>query len=117
MYCSKETLSKIDIFERTNAQSFAIRFRRMDKNAIDLLERTICWDSTKRLNASEALDHAFFEELHSLEEEPEADSILDLSDTETHNSLLEWKIEIQNFVLHASQSKSKESVLDKEFEE
>ena len=50
--------------------SFEELFPGIEKDALDLLRKLLCYDPAERLSAEEALEHPFFQELHQKENEP-----------------------------------------------
>lgn len=58
--------------------------------AIDLLKRMLILDSDKRITATEALAHAYFEQYHDPEDEPEAEPY-DESTENKERTIDEWK--------------------------
>lgn len=58
--------------------------------AIDLLKRMLILDSDKRITASEALAHPYFEQYHDPEDEPEAEPY-DESTENKERTIDEWK--------------------------
>lgn len=54
-----------------------------DKNTLSLIEDMLMFNETKRISAVDALEHAYFEEYHDLDDEPNADmkfECVDISD-------------------------------------
>jgi serine/threonine protein kinase len=44
--------------------SFDELFPGIEKDALDLMRKLLCYDSNERLSAEQALEHPFFKELH-----------------------------------------------------
>ncbi|KAJ8484664.1 hypothetical protein OPV22_017149 [Ensete ventricosum] len=51
-------------------QSFATLYPHINPVAIDLIERMLTFDPTKRITVEEALDHPYLERLHDIADEP-----------------------------------------------
>ncbi|KAJ3689642.1 hypothetical protein LUZ61_018806 [Rhynchospora tenuis] len=51
-------------------KSFALRFPTMSPGAIDLLERMLVFDPSKRITVDEALHHPYLASLHDINDEP-----------------------------------------------
>ncbi|KAJ3682049.1 hypothetical protein LUZ60_014622 [Juncus effusus] len=51
-------------------RSFGLRFPTMSPSAIDLLERMLVFDPSKRITVDEALHHPFLSSLHNINDEP-----------------------------------------------
>ncbi|KAJ6851218.1 mitogen-activated protein kinase 6 [Iris pallida] len=51
-------------------QPFSIRFPEMSPEAIDLLERMLVFDPSRRITVDEALHHPYLASLHSINDEP-----------------------------------------------
>jgi serine/threonine protein kinase len=56
--------------KKTKRVSFEELFPGIEKDALDLMRRLLCYDPTERISAEEALEHPFFKELHQKENEP-----------------------------------------------
>ena len=48
--------------------SFDELFPGIEKDALDLMRKLLCYDSNERLSAEQALEHPFFKELHQKDE-------------------------------------------------
>ncbi|XP_037491195.1 mitogen-activated protein kinase 4 isoform X2 [Jatropha curcas] len=73
-----------DMFPNVNArrQDFAARFhdmfpnvRNMSKDAVDLLERMLVFDSNRRITVDDALSHPYLAHYHNVEKEPVCPSL------------------------------------------
>ncbi|KAJ6826294.1 mitogen-activated protein kinase-like protein MMK2-like [Iris pallida] len=51
-------------------QNFSVRFPNMSPGAVDLLERMLVFDPSKRITVDEALCHPFLASLHNINDEP-----------------------------------------------
>jgi len=49
---------------KTKRVTFDALFPGIEKDALDLLRRLLCYDPAERLSAEQALEHPFFKELH-----------------------------------------------------
>lgn len=58
--------------------------------AIDLLKRMLILDSDKRITATDALAHPYFEQYHDPDDEPEAE-LYDESTENKERTIEEWK--------------------------
>ena len=59
-----------DCVRKTKRVSFEELFPGIEKDALDLMKRLLCYDPAERLSAEEAMEHPFFKELHQKENEP-----------------------------------------------
>ena len=59
-----------DCVRKTKRVSFEDLFTGIEKDALDLMKRLLCYDPAERLSAEEAMEHPFFKELHQKENEP-----------------------------------------------
>jgi serine/threonine protein kinase len=59
-----------DCVKKTERVSFEELFPGIEKDALDLMRRLLCYDPAERMSAEEALEHPFFKELHQKENEP-----------------------------------------------
>lgn len=59
-----------DCVKKTKRVSFEELFPGIEKDALDLMRRLLCYDPAERISAEEAMEHPFFKELHQKENEP-----------------------------------------------
>jgi serine/threonine protein kinase len=50
--------------KKTKKVAFDTLFPGIEKDALDLMRKLLCYDPAERLSAEEALEHPFFKELH-----------------------------------------------------
>lgn len=80
-----------DCVKKTKRVSFEELFPGIEKDALDLLRRLLCYDPAERISAEEALEHPFFKELHT--KEPEGvQARIDYFDFEFEQYTLDRKI-------------------------
>jgi serine/threonine protein kinase len=61
--------------KKTSRVSFENLLQGIEKDAVDLLKKLLCYDPAERLSAEAALAHPYFKELHDIKNEPEAPRI------------------------------------------
>jgi serine/threonine protein kinase len=57
--------------KKTTRVTFDSLIQGIEKDALDLLRRLLCYDPAERLSAEQALAHPYFKELHEKHEEPD----------------------------------------------
>uniref|UniRef100_A0A452YPB6 Protein kinase domain-containing protein n=2 Tax=Aegilops tauschii TaxID=37682 RepID=A0A452YPB6_AEGTS len=77
-------------------QDFRLRFRNMSDGAVDLLERMLVFDPSRRITVDEALHHPYLASLHDINEEPTCPAPFSFdfeqpSFTEEHMKELIWR--------------------------
>jgi mitogen-activated protein kinase 1/3 len=77
-------------------QDFRLRFRNMSDGAVDLLERMLVFDPSRRITVDEALHHPYLASLHDINEEPTCPTSFSFdfeqpSFTEEHMKELIWR--------------------------
>ncbi|KAL5229892.1 hypothetical protein ABZP36_028668 [Zizania latifolia] len=77
-------------------QDFRLRFRNMSSGAVDLLERMLVFDPSRRITVDEALHHPYLSSLHDINEEPTCPAPFSFdfeqpSFTEEHIKELIWR--------------------------
>ncbi|KAL5225657.1 hypothetical protein ABZP36_012296 [Zizania latifolia] len=77
-------------------QDFRLRFRNMSSGAVDLLERMLVFDPSRRITVDEALGHPYLASLHNVNEEPTCPAPFSFdfeqpSFTEEHIKELIWR--------------------------
>uniref|UniRef100_A0ACD5TN91 Uncharacterized protein n=3 Tax=Avena sativa TaxID=4498 RepID=A0ACD5TN91_AVESA len=77
-------------------QDFRLRFRNMSDGAVDLLERMLVFDPSRRITVDEALHHPYLASLHDINEEPTCPASFSFdfeqpSFTEEHMKELIWR--------------------------
>jgi serine/threonine protein kinase len=56
--------------KKTGKIPFETFFPGIEKDALDLMKKLLCFDSQERLSAEQALSHPYFSDLHNLALEP-----------------------------------------------
>ncbi|KAM3402836.1 hypothetical protein ACQJBY_006572 [Aegilops geniculata] len=77
-------------------QDFRLRFRNMSDGAVDLLEKMLVFDPSRRITVDEALHHPYLASLHDINEEPTCPAPFSFdfeqpSFTEEHMKELIWR--------------------------
>jgi p38 MAP kinase len=90
-----QTLKFVQSLPHRERIPFSERFKGVDPDAIDLLERMLVFDPQKRVTAAEALAHPYLAEYHDPEDEPVAAARFDWSMTDADLSHKEWQMRIQ----------------------
>ena len=80
-----------DAYQKTKKVPFETLLPGIEKDALDLLRKLLCYDPSERLSAEQALEHPFFKELHQRENEP-ANAFIDYFDFEFEQYTLDRKI-------------------------
>jgi len=90
---AKRYMKQLPQFPR---QDFRLRFRNMSAGAVDLLERMLVFDPSRRITVDEALHHPYLASLHDINEEPTCPAPFSFdfeqpSFTEAHIKELIWR--------------------------
>ncbi|CAD6211770.1 unnamed protein product [Miscanthus lutarioriparius] len=90
---AKRYMKQLPQFPR---QDFRLHFRNMSPGAVDLLERMLVFDPSRRITVDEALHHPYLASLHDINEEPTCPAPFSFdfeqpSFTEVHIKELIWR--------------------------
>ncbi|KAM4675391.1 mitogen-activated protein kinase 12 [Discoglossus pictus] len=87
---SPEAKSYIKSLPKVQKKDFALLLRYANPLAVNILEKMLVLDAEKRITATEALAHPYFEQFHDIDDETEADPYDDSFDN-LELPLDEWK--------------------------
>ncbi|EGF77722.1 hypothetical protein BATDEDRAFT_30646 [Batrachochytrium dendrobatidis JAM81] len=89
--CSENTLKFVRALPQRAPISLFEKFPNYDPLAIDLLSKTLVWDTKERVSASIALSHPYFAAFHDPDSESDDAAPFDWSFTEVDISPAEWQ--------------------------
>lgn len=89
--CSENTLKFVRSLPVQQKIPFSQRFKGVEPEAIDLLEKMLVFDPRKRITAKEALKHPYIECYHDENDEPEAMAKFDWSFSDADLPIETWK--------------------------
>ncbi|KAJ1928207.1 MAPK protein hog1, partial [Linderina macrospora] len=96
---SENTLRFVQSLPHREPVPFSERFRSIDPQALDLLEKMLVFDPRRRITAAEALAHPYLATYHDEADEPVAESRFDWSFNDADLPVEEWKVMMYNEIL------------------
>ncbi|KAF9891203.1 hypothetical protein FE257_004767 [Aspergillus nanangensis] len=96
---SNNTRHIVDSLPKKEPGQLKELFSHAEPAAVDLLERMLLFDHTKRISATESLKHIYLSPYHDPTDEPEAEEIFDWSFNDADFPMETWKLMMYSEVL------------------
>ncbi|EIE81061.1 mitogen-activated protein kinase HOG1 [Rhizopus delemar RA 99-880] len=97
--CSENTLRFVKNLPKRDPIPFSQRFVGQDPQAVDLLEKMLSFDPSKRITAEEALSHPYLAPYHDPTDEPVSPEKFDWSFNEADLPIDTWKVMMYSEIL------------------
>ncbi|CEP63227.1 mitogen-activated protein kinase HOG1 LALA0_S07e05336g [Lachancea lanzarotensis] len=97
--CSVNTLKFVTSLPHRDPVSFSDRFKNVEPDAVDLLEKMLVFDPNKRITAADALTHPYLAPYHDPSDEPEAEAIFDWHFNDADLPVDTWRVMMYSEIL------------------
>ena len=97
--CSENTLNFVKSLPYAEPVPFKVRFKNMDDEAVDLLEKMLNFDPKKRITAEEALKHPYLSPYHDPTDEPIAEDKFDWNFNDADLPVDTWRVMMYSEIL------------------
>lgn len=97
--CSENTLKFVTSLPHRDPISFSERFKTVEPDAVDLLEKMLVFDPKKRVTAADALAHPYLAPYHDPTDEPVADAKFDWHFNDADLPVDTWRVMMYSEIL------------------
>ncbi|SMN21632.1 similar to Saccharomyces cerevisiae YLR113W HOG1 Mitogen-activated protein kinase involved in osmoregulation [Maudiozyma saulgeensis] len=97
--CSENTLKFVTSLPHRDPVSFSQRFKNVEPDAVDLLEKMLVFDPKKRITAADALSHPYLAPYHDPTDEPVADAKFDWHFNDADLPVDTWRVMMYSEIL------------------
>ncbi|SCU86263.1 LANO_0C07316g1_1 [Lachancea nothofagi CBS 11611] len=97
--CSVNTLKFVTSLPHRDPVSFSERFKNVEPDAVDLLEKMLVFDPNKRITAADALTHPYLAPYHDPTDEPAADAKFDWHFNDADLPVDTWRVMMYSEIL------------------
>ncbi|CUS25020.1 LAQU0S25e00100g1_1 [Lachancea quebecensis] len=97
--CSVNTLKFVTSLPHRDPVPFSERFKNVEPDAVDLLEKMLVFDPNKRITAADALSHPYLAPYHDPTDEPVADAKFDWHFNDADLPVDTWRVMMYSEIL------------------
>lgn len=97
--CSENTLKFVTSLPHREPVSFSERFKNVEPEAVDLLEKMLVFDPKKRITAADALAHPYLSPYHDPTDEPVAEAKFDWNFNDADLPVDTWRVMMYSEIL------------------